>query len=163
LIDQILRKVGRRWAAYSVTLLCSLLAAGLLWSGIRRLDGIDTQFCILDDDDTEPDPLMPDVGRLIDRTFPPDAVIICNFDRYYSPLPYYARRVMTNDVHTYAEWQSAVSDAKPQPAYGILWAKAGSLESEIRNPKSEMNRGSVRHNSTEMQPSFASNNLHCKL
>jgi hypothetical protein len=124
LIDQVLRKVERRWESCAVTLACSLVAAALLWCGIRRLDGIDTQFCILDDDDTEPDTLMPDLGRLIDRTFPSNAVIICNFDRYYSPLPYYARRVMTNDVHTYADWQSAISDAKPQPACGILWANA---------------------------------------
>jgi hypothetical protein len=144
LIDQILRKVERRWASYPATLVCSLVAAGTLWSGIRRLDGIDTQFCILDDDDTEPDSLMPDVGRLIDRTFPPDAVIICNFDRYYSPLPYYARRVMNNDVHTYAEWQSAVSDAEPQPACGILWANAPDAAELLRHfPAAETRRVSV--------------------
>ncbi len=67
---------------------------------------------------------MPDLGRLIDRTFPAGAVVICNFDRYYSPLPYYARRVMANDAETYADWQKAVSDALPQPAGGIVWARA---------------------------------------
>jgi hypothetical protein len=126
-IERVLRQIEHRWDGYPVvgaTLVCCLLAAALIWSGIRRLDGIDTQFCILDDDDTEPDTLMPDLGRLIDRTFPLNAVIICNFDRYYSPLPYYARRVMANDIHTYADWQGAVSDARPQPACGILWAAA---------------------------------------
>jgi hypothetical protein len=127
LIEQLIRRIQGRWPGYpahSATVACFLLAAALIWSGIHRLDGIDTQFCILDDDDTEPDTLMPDVGRLIDRTFPSDAVIICNFDRYYSPLPYYARRVMANDMRTFAEWQKAVADAKPQPACGILWAGA---------------------------------------
>jgi hypothetical protein len=111
-------------AALAATLACSLLAAALIWSGIRRLDGIDTQFCILDDDNTEPPDLMPDLGRLIDQTFPSNAVVICNFDPYYSPLPYYARRVMVNDLHTYADWQAASADARPQPAGGILWADA---------------------------------------
>jgi hypothetical protein len=127
LIEWTLRRIAARWPGYpalAATLACCVLAAALIWSGIRRLDGIDTQFCILDDDDSEPAPLMPDVGHLIDRTFPPDAVIICNFDPYYSPLPYYARRVMANDTRTYADWQSAVSGAGPQPACGIIWADA---------------------------------------
>ncbi len=55
--------------ALAATTASCLLAAGLISSGVRKLDGIDTQFCILDDDDTEPDALMPDLGRLIDRYF----------------------------------------------------------------------------------------------
>jgi hypothetical protein len=127
LIERIIRVTENRWHGYlsSIsTLACCVIAATLVWSGIRSLDGIDTQFCILDDDDSEPPTLMPDLGRLIDRTFPADTVIICNFDRYYSPLPYYARRVMTNDAHTFADWQSALSDALPQSVAGIIWTGA---------------------------------------
>jgi len=115
------------------------LAAAFICSGIRRLDAIDTQFCILDDDGTEPPTLMPDIGHLIDRTFPGAAVIICNFDKYYSPLPYYARRVMTNDVTTYPAWREAVSDALPTPAGGIIWPGAPGAADLIRHlPASEI-------------------------
>jgi hypothetical protein len=127
LIERVLCEIEGRWGGYPAIagkLGCCAVAGGLIWSGVRKLDGIDTQFCILDDDDSEPEPLMPDVGHLIDRSFPEDAVVICNFDRYYSPLPYYARRVMVNDVHGYADWQGAVSDAKPRRACGIVWAGA---------------------------------------
>jgi hypothetical protein len=123
LIEWLLRKVGFRWSGVLSVAAC-LLAAGLIWWGVRSLETIDTQFCILDDDDTEPAMLMPDVGRLIDRSFAADAVVICNFDQYYSPLPYYARRVMTNNMHEYADWERSVSDALPQPAGGIVWTGA---------------------------------------
>ena len=124
-IEWTIRKIETRgYRTLAATLAGCALAAALIWSGIRRLDGIDTQFCILDDDQSEPPTLMPDVGRLIDRTFPPDAVVICNFDPYYSPLPFYARRVLANDTLTYADWQRAVSDALPQSAGGIVWAAA---------------------------------------
>lgn len=127
LLERIIRATETRWPGYpsiAATAACCLLSAGLIWWGIRSLDGIDTQFCILDDDDTEPATLMPDVGHLIDQTFPANAVVICNFDRYYSPLPYYSRRVMTNDVRDIADWQDAVTDARPHPAGGIIWADA---------------------------------------
>jgi hypothetical protein len=127
LIERLLRALeARRPGAplLAPTLAGCALAAVLIACGMRSLAGIDTQFCILGDDDTEPATLMPDLGRLIDRTFPADAVVICNFDRYYSPLPYYARRVMANNRDTYADWQKALSDAAPQPAGGIVWTGA---------------------------------------
>lgn len=126
-VEWIIRATEARWPgapALAATIACCGLAAALILSGIRLLDGIDTQFCILDDDDAEPPTLMPDIGHLLDRTFPPDTMILCNFDRYCSPLPFYARHAMANDLHTYAAWQSAISDARPQPAAGIIWAAA---------------------------------------
>ncbi len=143
-IEWILRSIEIRRAGFpavAATILSCGLVVALIWSGIRRLDGIDTQFCILDDDDTEPDTLMPDLGRLIDKSFPSDAVVICNFDRYYSPLPYYARRVMDNDIHTYADWQGAVTDARPQPACGILWAAAPDADGLLRQLPAGETRG----------------------
>jgi hypothetical protein len=110
--------------ALAATLAGCAMAAGLIVSGIRQLDGIDSQFCILDENKTEPAMLMPDLGRLIENTFPPGAVVLCNFDHYYSPLPYYARHEMANDLHTYADWQEAIADASPKPAGGIVWAQA---------------------------------------
>ena len=147
LVERIIRFTGNRWPGYPgsfSTPACCALAAILVWSGIRSLDGIDTQFCILDDDDTEPPTLMPDLGRLIDRNFPADAVIICNFDRYYSPLPYYARRVMANNAHTSEEWQKALSDALPQSAAGIVWMGAPDATDLLRHlPSAETRRVNV--------------------
>jgi len=125
LVERILRGIESRWPGYpapAAAAICSIAVAALIWSGVRSLADIDTQFCILDDDNTEPATLMPDIGRLIDKSFPTDAVIICNFDPYYSPLPYYARREMDHAVRTFADWQSAISDAAPRPAAGIIWA-----------------------------------------
>jgi 4-amino-4-deoxy-L-arabinose transferase-like glycosyltransferase len=147
LVERIIRSVeGFRpgIAATAVGCVCCSLTAGLIWSGIRSLDNIDTQFCILDDDNSEPATLMPDVGRIIDRSFPPDTVVICNFDQYYSPLPFYARREMTNDVRTYADWQHAVSDAAPRPAGGIIWSGAADATDLLHQlPIEEMRRVTV--------------------
>lgn len=136
LIEHILRGIESRWPGYrpaAAADLCSIAAVILIWLGIRSLDNIDTQFCILDDDNSEPATLMPDVGRLIDSSFPADAVIICNFDPYYSPLPYYARREMANAVRTIADWQGAISDAAPRPAAGIIWAGAPDAAELVRH------------------------------
>ena len=121
LVERLIVKMDPRWHVMP-TAICGIVALSLIWSGIRKLDGIDTQFCILDDDDTEPANLMPDVGRMIDQSFPPGTVIICNFDQYYSPLPYYSRRVMVNNVRDFASWQAAIQDALPQKSAGIIWA-----------------------------------------
>jgi len=142
LIDRSVRAIQSRWplsrASGITTMVSAILACALLASGVRSLRGIDTQFCILGDDDSEPPALMPDLGRLIDQDFPSDSVVICNFDPYYSPLPYYARRVMVNDLHTYADWQGAISEAKPQPAAGILWAAAPDASNLLQHlPRSE--------------------------
>ena len=126
-VERFLRHIEGRWAGYvpvAATAAICAVCGGLIWSGIARLNGIDTQFCILDDDDTEPATLMPDVGHLLNASFPADAVIVCNFDRYYSPLPYYAHHIMVNDVRDYAAWREAVADALPQAAGGIIWANA---------------------------------------
>jgi len=142
LIERLIRGIETRWPGYPsavASIAGCMLAAALIWSGIARLDGIDTQFCILDDDDTEPPTLMPDVGRLIDASFPADAVILCNFDRYYSPLPYYARRIMVNDVRYYTDWKASVSEALPQPAGGIVWANAPDAADILRHlPSTEL-------------------------
>ncbi len=123
-IELLLRGIERRrpgCPAAGAAAACMALAAWLICSGVRRLDGIDTQFCILDDDTSEPETLMPDLGDLIDNSFARDAVVICNFDQYYSPLPFYAGHAMTNDARSYAAWQDAVADAQPLPAGGIVW------------------------------------------
>ena len=142
LIDLILLAIEVRrpgYPALAATLAACAIAVAMVWLGIRNLDGIDTQFCILDDDDTEPPTLMPDLGRLIDRTFPTDAAVISNFDPYYSPLPYYARRELANDAHTYADWQKAVADALPLPAGGIVWANAPDAAELLRHlPTTEL-------------------------
>jgi hypothetical protein len=142
-IERVLRGIEIRWPGYPsvvATVAGCALAGALIWSGIARLDGIDTQFCILGDDDTEPATLMPDLGRLIDASFPPGAVIICNFDRYYSPLPYYARRVMANDTRNYTDWEQAAAQTAPQPVGGIVWADEPDAASLLRQLSSNEER-----------------------
>jgi uncharacterized membrane protein len=126
-VDRIIRSARALWGekgTRATVVCCCAMTAMLVWFGIRSLATIDTQFCILDDDTEEPDTLMPDLGRLIDRSFPANTVVICNFDQYYSPLPFYARHVMVNDIHTAADWDHAAADAAPQSAGGILWTGA---------------------------------------
>ncbi len=146
-VDRVIRSAAARWGAVGVrsaTTACCAMAGMLIWCGVKSLATIDTQFCILDDDTQEPDTLMPDVGRLIDRAFPPDAVIICNFDQYYSPLPFYARRVMVNDVHTIADWAHAIADAAPQPAGGIIWTGAPDAADLLKKlPPSETHSATI--------------------
>ena len=147
LVERIIRGTESRRPgnpAMAIAGICSIGAAALIWSGIHSLADIDTQFCILDDDNSEPATLMPDLGDLIDKMFPADAVIICNFDPYYSPLPYYARRTMENAVRTVADWQSAISDAAPRPAAGIIWTDAPDAPDLLRHlPAGEMRRVAV--------------------
>jgi len=135
-VDRIIRSAHARWGnvgSRSTMACCCAMAVMLIWCGIRSLATIDTQFCILDNDTQEPDNLMPDVGRVINGTFPDNAVVICNFDPYYSPLPFYARHVMVNDVRTGPDWDHAVSDAAPQPVGGIIWTGAPNAADLLRH------------------------------
>ncbi|HEX4084440.1 MAG TPA: glycosyltransferase family 39 protein [Chthoniobacteraceae bacterium] len=120
LVERLIVKMDPRWHGFP-TAVCGVLAAALIVSGIKKLNNIDTQFCILDDDDSEPAGLMPDTGHMIERSFPPDTVVICNFDQYYSPLPFYAQRVMVNNIRDYEDWKAAVQDALPQKSGGMIW------------------------------------------
>jgi hypothetical protein len=144
LFERVIRAVETRrpgYPAVAVALVCALSAGALIWWGIGSLTDIDTQFCILDDDSSEPGMLMPDVGRVIDQSFPADAAVICNFDKYYSPLPYYARREMVNDLHTFAEWKSAAAEAAPRPVGGIIWGAAADAGDLVRSlPAAETRR-----------------------
>ena len=136
LLDYLDTRILRRRLACAVTV--CLVPAALIYFGIRKLENIDTQFCILDDDESEPVNLIPHLGHVIDGALPADALVLSNFDRYYSPLPYYAQREMINGLRTYGEWQGAIADAKPQPVGGIVWTgdpEAGELLSHL--PPSE--------------------------
>jgi len=78
----------------------------------------DSQFDILDGEKPEPPTLIPDLGRLIARTFPADTKVLCNFDPYASNLPYYAQRTIVNNLMTYKDWKAA---ATAKHCGGIIW------------------------------------------
>jgi hypothetical protein len=138
LIEHFLARFKSPSLSIPATAAAGIIAAALIVAGIRRLDNIDTQFCILGDDDTEPATLMPDVGRVIDQNLPVNRVILCNFDKYYSPLPYYARHIMTNDLQSYAGWRQGIADALPQSTAGIIWSSAPGAADLLRHlPQSE--------------------------
>lgn len=147
LIERMLRAARTRWGSRTArvaALACCVGTALLIASGVMKLNGIDTQFCILDNDHSEPETLMPDVGRLIDATFAPGAVVICNFDPYYSPLPFYARRVMVNDVDDPDAWEGAVRDAAPSPVGGIIWTSTAGAAALLRHlPMEETRQATV--------------------
>ena len=48
--------------------------------------------------------------------------MVCNFDPYYSPLPYYAERPMANNLRTYAGMARRPRRSAEEPAVGgIAW------------------------------------------
>jgi 4-amino-4-deoxy-L-arabinose transferase-like glycosyltransferase len=147
LIDRFLRWIEQRFsrpARLALCACCCAFAGFVIYSGVRSLAGIDTQFCILDDDESEPPNLMPDLGRLIDRAFSENAVVVSNFDPYYSPLPFYARRQIANGNLTYADWRRALADASPQPAGGIVWLGDPSAPDLVRRlPAAETRKATV--------------------
>jgi 4-amino-4-deoxy-L-arabinose transferase-like glycosyltransferase len=119
--------------AKAATAICIVVTLILLVTGFRSLANIDTQFCILDDDNSEPANLMPDLGQAIVNTFAPGVVVLCNFDQYYSPLPFYARHEITRAIATPADWNSAIADAAPHPAGGIIWTGAQGAADLVKN------------------------------
>src|SRR5205823_14450763 len=87
-----------------------IFAFGIMLVGLWPLPGIDSQFNILDQD-SEPPELIPHLGRLMAKEFPPNAIIVCNFDEYQSTLPYYAQRRLVTGVKSVDEWRAAVAEA----------------------------------------------------
>jgi hypothetical protein len=91
-----------------------------------RAEEMRSQFLILDGDAPEPSNLIRDVGRHLAKTFPADATILCNFDPYYSPMSYYAKRTIYNNLRTSTEWNAVAADQGDSAVGGILWLGAPS-------------------------------------
>ncbi len=83
-----------------------------------------SQLTMLDGQVSEPARLIPDMGRYLQRAFPADTTILCNFDPYYSALSYYAQRTILRNVGTADEWKDALDDS--ERLGGILWMGAPS-------------------------------------
>ena len=71
----------------------------------------------------EPANLIPDLGRYLGNVFPPDTTILCNFDPYYSPLSYYARRTILRNLASAEEWNFAAGNSRDNLG-GIIWLEA---------------------------------------
>ena len=72
---------------------------------------------------TEPRNLVRELGRTIERLFPEDCEVLCNFPWDSPPLEYYARRPITFRLATLAEWQPLLT--RPgQRMGGIIWLGA---------------------------------------
>lgn len=99
----------------------ALLGTTAEW-GFQRSANADSQFLMLDEPANEPHDLMPVLGRIIARDFPPDETVICNFDAYSSPLAYYARRPLITGITSVEDWQ-ALSAENPR-AGGVIWTGA---------------------------------------
>jgi hypothetical protein len=107
----------------------ALLLPSLAWAGFRRAEKQRSPFLILNGPVREPANLIPDLGRYLAANFPPDTTILCNFDPYYSPLSYYAKRTVLRNLTTPAEWDFAMANERGNLG-GILWRDAPST-SEI--------------------------------
>ena len=97
------------------------LAAG----GFSRAENQRSQLLMLDGKTAEPKYLIPDLGRYLAKTFPPDTTVLCNFDPYYSPLSYYAQKVIVRNLSSSDEWKTAAATAGT-PLGGIIWLAAPS-------------------------------------
>ncbi|GEM_PF-827229 len=117
-------------------IVCMVLAL-LALTGYPAALKFDSQFEILDGDTPEPKTLIPDVGRLIGRTFPPDAVVLCNFDPYDSNVPYYAQRTVVTNLSTFDEWKQA---EVPGHSGGVIWMHAPGASEILSNLGKESER-----------------------
>jgi hypothetical protein len=118
-------RAGIAWIAGGVATL-GLLAL-LATAGFVRAEEQRSQFRILDGTMPEPANLIPDLGRYLAKNFPAEATtILCNFDPNYSPLSYYAQRTIITNLDSIAEWNFAVTAARPRGVGGIVWLAAPS-------------------------------------
>jgi 4-amino-4-deoxy-L-arabinose transferase-like glycosyltransferase len=121
----------------------ALLLPSLAWAGFERAEEQRSQFQILDGVAGEPAHLIPDLGRYLAAIFPADTTILCNFDPYYSPLSYYAKRTILRNVTTVDEWSRATG-GEPRNAGGILWLAAPSTPEIIAAlPAGEINETEI--------------------
>ena len=113
----------------------------LFWlaeAGVVRAESQRSQLLMLDGQTREPANLIPDVGRYLAKTFPPDTTILCNFDPYYSTVSYYTQRTILNNLGTSSDWESASADSGRRFG-GILWLAAPSTEEILETlPKNEI-------------------------
>lgn len=107
---------------------CAIQAAAvvvivvLAGSALRRSEDMRSPYLILDGVAREPEQLIPELGATLEKTFPPGATILANFDPYGSALTYYARRPILTNLITTDDWRSTL--AAEHPAGGVIWLGA---------------------------------------
>jgi hypothetical protein len=106
-----------------VAVVTALLLPWLAWAGFERAQEQRSQFRILDDAPREPANLIPDLGRYLATIFPADTKILCNFDPYYSPISYYAKRTILRNLTTADDWRFAF-EKQDETFGGIVWLES---------------------------------------
>lgn len=100
-----------------------LLFAWLGYSGHVQAESMRSEYGMLDGVTDEPQNLIPDMGKKLAATFPPDTMILCNFDPYTSVLPYYTQRTIINSLGAYDDWKAYMAQGNG-PYGGIIWLDA---------------------------------------
>ena len=109
------------WACAGV-----LLAMGTL--GYSATGALDSQAHILDLNISEPERLIPELGKLIRSEFSPETAILCNVDIYFTPqLWYYSKRNLVSGLTKDVYWRDYIA-SHPQILGGVIWL--GSPESK---------------------------------
>ena len=125
-LDSIIRWCERvsssmRTVGLAATLVLYVL---LVFSGERAAQNLRCQFHILGSNETEPQELIPELGRMISARFPPDTAVLCNFLPDYGPqLHYYAQRELLNCLFTPNDWKQIIADPENAPVGGVVWMK----------------------------------------
>ena len=67
--------------------------------------------------------IIPDLGRYLAEKFPQETTIFCNFDTYWSVLPYYAQRTILTSLTSFDFWKDDMA-GDTGPFGGIIWVDA---------------------------------------
>jgi 4-amino-4-deoxy-L-arabinose transferase-like glycosyltransferase len=119
----------------------AIVALGLLvWlaaAGFSRAESQRSQLLMLDGKTAEPKTLIRDLGLYLEKNFPRDTTILCNFDPYYSPVSYYARTTIVRNLSSDDEWEAAAEETGSRLG-GIVWLAAASAPENLAAlPKNE--------------------------
>ena len=97
-----------------------LIIAGAM-AGQAQTKALQTRFCILDIQKQESEILIPALGEVIKKHFPPHVKVLCNFMPYYGPhLEYYAKRQVASNLCHPKYWKYEIQRSKGEVG-GIVW------------------------------------------
>lgn len=106
--------------------------------GYRQAEQLRSPFYMLDGITVEPPDLIPKLGAHLAKTFSEETTILCNFDPYGSVLPYYAQRMILNNLADADDWKT-VQSRETGPFGGIVWLDApGASDIVASLPKNEI-------------------------
>lgn len=107
--------------AHAGEVVACLLLLVLANRGTFQTTQLQRQFHILDYHTPEPPNLIPELGDAIQKHFPSDAHILCNFLPEYGPqFAYYAQRDILNNLSEYRFWQGYLKNPT-KPIGGVVW------------------------------------------